>query len=151
MSEKQWMNYHMKDWDSTDAHDSEAKARISWIIKEKKLHHFPLLDETIFIHKNSFRWTKIHPGGYESKEELVRDWEVFKPDMLFPLRLLIIEIDGDFHRNTEKGAKRTKLRNQYYEYACIKLIIYNTSKDKRYDELGNMTDEELYQDLKSKF
>ncbi len=63
---------------------------------------------------------------------------------ILPPSKLIIELDGDFHTNSEKGAKRTKLRNQYYEYSGIKLISYVTK------ELDKMTDEELLADLKSK-
>ena len=145
MGKKQWIHHAMKNWDSTDAHDSEEKARISKIIHDNNLHHFPLYDETIFINKTDFSWTKIHPEGFTSKEDLMRQWAVFKPDMLFPLRNLIIEIDGSFHTDSEKGAKRTKLRNSYYEYAGIKLLIYTPL------ELKEMSDEILYQDLKSKF
>ena len=66
------------------------------------------------------------------------------PTTLPAWSLLPIELDGDFHTNSEKGAKRTKLRNQYYLYAGIKLISYVTK------ELDKMTDEELLADLKSK-
>jgi len=132
----------MKEWE--DAHDLKQKDRIAWVIRDNNIHHFPLFDETIFIHKTTFYWTKIHPRGYHSKEELSREWAPFMPDLLFPVKNLIIEIDGDFHFNTEKGVKQTKRRNQYYEYAGIKLITFVTR------ELNKLSDEALLKILKEK-
>jgi len=139
---KQWIHQAQKEW--TDAHDTKQKDRLAWIIRDNTLHHFPLFDETIFIHKTSFGWTKIFPTGYADKEQFLRVWAVFKPDLLFPLRNLIIEIDGDWHTNTEKGVKQTKRRNQFYEYAGIKLITFVTN------ELNKMSDKELLEILKEK-
>ncbi len=139
---KQWIHKAMKNW--TDGHDISQKQRIIKLIRDNNLRHYPLIDQTIFIHNTNFEWTKEHPVGFSSKEELCRVWTPFMPDLFFPLRKLIIELDGDFHTNSEKGAKRTKLRNQYYEYSGIKLISYVTK------ELDKMTDEELLADLKSK-
>jgi very-short-patch-repair endonuclease len=81
------------------------------------------------------------PAGYETKEALWRDWEVFKPDLLFPIKNLIIEIDGDFHFNTKKGVRQTNKRNEFYEYAGIKLIWYEAKT------LKAMSDAELFLDL----
>ena len=139
---KQWIHRAMKEW--TDGHDMPQKQRIIKLIKNNNLHHYPLIDQTIFINNTDFTWTKEHPTGFSSKEELKRAWSPFMPDLLFPIKKTIIELDGNFHTNSEKGAKQTKRRNQYYEYAGIKLIAYVT------DELNKMTDEELLNDLKSK-
>ena len=57
------------------------------------------------------------------------------------MKNLIIEIDGDFHFNTKKGVIQTNKRNQYYEYAGIRLIWYETKA------LNKMSDAELYLDL----
>lgn len=127
MTKKQYIHSAMKEWDSNDSHDTEQKNRISWLIKKNHLHHFPLLDETIFINRTDFRWTRTHPKGFSSKEDLFRQWHPFKPDMLFPLKNLIIEIDGTFHTNTSKGIKQTKLRNQYYEYAGIRCLVLDSN------------------------
>jgi len=108
------------------------------------MHHYPLFDETIFINKTTFEWTKIHPIGFHTKEQLLLQWAVFMPDLLFPMSNMIIEIDGDFHTNTTKGVKQTKRRNQYYEYAGIRLITFVTS------ELNKMTDDTLLKILKEK-
>jgi len=139
---KSWIHLAQKEW--RDAHDTKQKDRLAWIIRDNNLHHFPLFDETIFINKTTFHWTKIHPQIFHSKEELLLQWAVFMPDLLFPLRNLIIEIDGDWHTNTEKGVKQTKRRNDYYEYAGIKLITFVTK------ELDKMNDKELLQILKEK-
>jgi len=140
----QYIHKAMKNWSSDDGHDLNEKDRISKIIRNNSLHHFPLLDETIFINKQTFYWTKTHPTGYKSKEHLLLDWRVFKPDMLFPLKNLIIEIDGTFHTNTTKGVKQTKLRNQYYEYSGIKLIIFDPAVMKK------MSDKKLLAELKAR-
>jgi len=142
MGNKQWIHLAQKEWE--DAHDTKQKLRLTRLIKENNIHHYPLYDETIFIHKTTFEWTKIHPKGFHSKEELSVQWAVFMPDMLFPIRNMIIEIDGDWHTNTEKGVKQTKRRNQYYEYAGIKLITFITK------ELNKMSDKKLLQVLKEK-
>ena len=139
---KQWIHQAQKEWE--DAHDTKEKLRLTRIIKENNIHHYPLYDETIFINKTTFEWSKIHPKGFQSKEELSLKWAVFMPDMLFPLRNMIIEIDGDWHYNTEKGVKQTKRRNQYYEYAGIKLITFVTK------ELNKMSDKKLLQLIKEK-
>jgi len=139
---KKWIRQAQKEW--TDAHDTKQKDRLAWIIKGNNLHHFPLFDETIFINKTTFEWTKIHPVGFKSKEELLLKWAVFMPDMLFPLRNMIIEIDGEWHTNTEKGVKQTKRRNQHYEYAGIKLITFITK------ELNKMSDKKLLEVLRSR-
>lgn len=139
---KQWIHQAQKEW--TDAHDTKQKDRLAWIIRDNQLHHFPLFDETIFINKTTFEWTKIHPVGFKSKEELLLQWAVFMPDMLFPLRNMIIEIDGNWHTNTSKGVKQTKRRNQYYEYAGIKLITFVTK------ELNKMSDKKLLEVLRSR-
>ncbi len=138
---KQWIHYSQKNWDSSDAHDTEQKNRIAEILRDKHIRRYPLFDETIFIHKQDHSWVREQPKGYTSKEELWRDWEVFKPDMLFPKNNMIIEIDGDFHFNSEKGVKQTNKRNEYYEYAGIKLIWYYTKT------LNEMSDGELYLSL----
>lgn len=142
MSSKQFINKAMKDWDSSDGHDNAQKNRIARLLQDKHLRHYPLFDQTIFINNNDFQWTKTQPQGFISKEELLRQWRPFRPDLLFPLKNLIIEIDGDFHTNTTKGVKQTKLRDQYYEYAGIKLVKFVAS------ELNKMSDEELLQILK---
>jgi len=137
---KQWIHRAMKEWE--DAHDLKQKDRIAWLIRDNLLHHFPLFDQTIFINKTTFYWTKIHPAGYHSKGELLLHWEPFMPDLLFPLRNLIIEIDGEWHTNTAKGVKQTKKRNQYYEYAGIKLVTFVT------EELNKMSDKKLLEALR---
>jgi len=139
---RQWMHRAMKNWG--DAKDAQEKNRLAWIIKENNLHHFPLFDQTIFINKTDFTWTKEHPTGYQSKEELARAWAVFMPDLFFPLRKTIIEIDGSFHFNSEKGVKRTKLRNQYYEYAGLKLITVTP------EDMKEISDDELLTFLKQR-
>jgi len=141
---KQWIHKAMKEWDSTDGHDLKQKNRIARIIRNNNLHHFPLFDTTIFINKTDFTWTKVHPEGFNNKEELLRQWQPFMPDIFFPLKKTIIELDGDFHRNTAKGVKQTKLRNQHYEYAELKLIEIDTN------ELNSWSDEKLYLFLKEK-
>jgi len=140
----QYIHQAMKEWDSTDAHDWKQKDRIAWLIRENNLHQFPLYDQTIFINKTTFDWRKTQPTGFESKEELLLKWAVFIPDMLYPLRNMIIEIDGDWHTNTTKGVKQTKRRNQYYEYAGIKLIIFVTK------ELNKMSDKKLLEVLRNR-
>ena len=134
----------MKNWDPNDPHDWKQKDRIANIIRKNHLHHYPLFDETIFINKNTFSWTKIHPSGFQSKEELLLQWQPFKPDMLFSLKNTIIEIEGKFHTDTAKGVRQTKKRNQYYEYAGINLIIFQTQT------LNKMTDKQLLEELNSK-
>ena len=135
IGKKMWITKAMKDWE--DGHDLDAKNRIANLIRKNNIHHFPLFDETIFINKNNFSWTRQHPTGFNTKEELSRQWAVFMPDMLYYTKNLIIEIDGDFHRNTQKGIKQTKRRNQYYEYAGIRLITLIPN------EIKKMSDEEL--------
>ena len=137
-----YMHKAMKNWG--DAKDAQQKNRLAWIIKENNLHHFPLFDQTIFINNTDFSWTKEHPTGYKSKEELARAWAVFMPDLFFPLRKTIIEIDGSFHFNSEKGVKRTKLRNQHYEYAGLKLITVTP------EDMKEMSDDELLTFLKQR-
>ena len=141
-SKKQWIHLAQKSWE--DAKDSEQKNRLAWLIKKNHIHHFPLFDQTIFINNTDFAWTKEHPTGFNSKEELLRQWSVFMPDMFWATKNLILEIDGKFHFNTEKGVKQTKKRNQYYEYAGIKLVTMIP------EEMDSMTDMALLQDLKSK-
>lgn len=138
---KQWIHKAQKDWDPTDGHDTAQKNRIAEILRDNHIRHYPIFDETIFINKKTFKWQRNHPTGYNTKEDLLRDWEVFKPDLLFPMKNLIIEIDGDFHFNTAKGIKQTNKRNQYYEYSGIRLIWYETKT------LNKMSDAELYLDL----
>ena len=140
MKSKQWVHLAQKDWE--DAHDWKEKNRLAYLIRENNLHFFPLFDQVIFINKTTFEWTKIHPNGFKSKEELLRQWEVFMPDMLYATKNLIVEIDGDWHFNTTKGVKQTKKRNQYYEYAGINLKVFVTK------ELNKMTDEEIIKELK---
>ena len=67
------------------------------------------------------------------------------PDMLFGLKNMIIELDGDWHFNTEKGVKQTKRRNQYYEYAGIKLVTFVTK------ELEKMSDKKILDLLRENF
>ncbi len=141
MQNKSFIHKAQKDWDSTDGHDTNEKNRIALILREPTLRHFPLFDQVIFIHKTNFKLKMKQPTGYKSKEDLWGDWETFKPDMFFPLKNLIIEIDGEWHFNTEKGVKQTKKRNQYYEYAGVRFFWYYTP------DLKKMTDEELRQDL----
>jgi len=138
---KQWIHKAQKDWDSTDGHDGREKNRIAEILRINSIRHYPLFDQTIFINKQTHKWVMEQPKGYTSKEDLWRDWEVFKPDLLFPIKNLIIEIDGDFHFNTKKGVRQTNKRNEYYEYAGIKLIWYETKA------LKEMSDAQLFLDL----
>jgi len=141
---KSWIHKAQKDWDSNDGHDLLQKNRICEILRDNHIRHYPLIDQTIFINKNTFSWQMEHPKGYRSKEDLWKDWEVFKPDLLFPQKNLIIELDGPFHFNTAKGVRQTNKRNQYYEYAGIRLIWYYT------DKVKEMSDGTLYLDLLEK-
>jgi hypothetical protein len=139
--DKQWIHRAQKNWDSTDGHDGEEKNRIAVILRNNNIRHYPLFDQVIFINKQTHLWVMQQPEGYTSKEELWRDYEIFKPDLFFPLKNLIIEIDGDFHFNTKKGVKQTNKRNEWYEYAGIKLIWYEAKA------LKAMSDAELFLDL----
>jgi hypothetical protein len=138
---KQWIHRAQKEWDSNDGHDTMEKNRIATILRNNSIRHYPLFDQTIFINKQTHSWVKEQPKGYTSKEDLWRHWEVFKPDLLFPNKNLIIEIDGNFHFNTKKGIKQTNKRNEYYEYAGIRLIWYYA------DTLKEMSDAELFLSL----
>lgn len=138
---KSWIHKAQKDWDSTDGHDMNEKDRISKILRNAEIRHYPLLDETIFISKQTHKWQREHPEGYTSKEDLWRDWETFKPDMLFPMKNLIIEIDGDWHFNSSKGVKQTNKRNEWYEYAGIRLIWFTAA------EVKGWSDDKLYNEL----
>ena len=141
---KQWIHRAQRGWDSTDGHDLGEKNRIATILRNNNIRHYPLFDETIFINKQTFKWVKEQPKGYSSKEDLLREWEVFKPDLFFPMKNLVIEIDGDFHFNTKKGVKQTNKRNEWYEYAGLKLIWYHAQT------LKDMSDAQLFLDLVNK-
>ncbi len=142
---KQWIHKAQKDWDSTDGHDMNEKNRIAKIFRESNISHYhPIFDETIFINKQNFKWIREQPHGYTSKEDLWRDWDVFKPDLLFAQKNLIIELDGNYHFNTAKGVKQTNHRNEMYEYAGIRFIWYYTP------DLQKMNDGQLYLDLLNK-
>ena len=141
---KQWIHRAQRGWDSTDGHDTGEKNRIATILRNTNIRHYPLFDETIFINKQTFKWVKEQPKGYSSKEDLLREWEVFKPDLFFPMKNLVIEIDGDFHFNTKKGVKQTNKRNEWYEYAGLKLIWYHAQT------LKDMSDAQLFLDLVNK-
>ena len=141
---KQWIHRAQRGWDSTDGHDTGEKNRIATILRNTNIRHYPLFDETIFINKQTFKWVKEQPKGYSSKEDLLREWEVFKPDLFFPMKNLVIEIDGDFHFNTKKGVKQTNKRNEWYEYAGLKLIWYHAQTHK------DMSDAQLLLDLVKK-
>jgi len=138
---KQFIWHAMKDWE--DSHDLDQKQFLLNILKNHTVRHYPLMDETIFINNHSFLWTREHPTGYETKEKFLADWSPFMPDLLFPMRNMIVELDGDFHRNTNKGIRQTKRRNQYYDYAGIKLVVFETSRDKKYDELNTLSDKQI--------
>lgn len=138
---KQWIHKAQKDWDSSDGHDLNEKNRICEILRDNHIRHYPLIDQTIFINKQTHEWQMGQPKGYTSKEDLWRDWEVFNPDLLFPQKNLIIEIDGDWHFNTEKGRKQTNKRNEYYEYAGIRLVWFTAQSIK------DMSDGKLYLEL----
>ena len=135
---KAFIHRAQKEWSSDDGHDGREKNRIATILRNNAIRHYPLFDETIFISKQTHRWTKEHPKGYTSKEDLWRDYEIFKPDLLFPMKNMIIEIDGDWHFNTTKGVKQTNKRNEWYEYAGIKLIWFTAAAVKE------MSDAELF-------
>jgi len=122
---KSFIHKAMKDWDSSDGHDSEEKNRIALILR--KLRFYPVFDRTIFINKQNHTWTDEHPRGYNSKADLLRDYEVFIPDILIKKYNMIIELDGNFHFNTKKGVRQTNKRNEYYEYAGIRLIWFHST------------------------
>ncbi len=147
---KQWIHNAQKDWDSTDGHDMNEKNRIAQILRDSHIRHYPLFDQTIFINKQTFKWQQPQPKNhsdpndhkpYNSKEDLWRDWEVFMPDLLFPMKNLIIEIDGLWHFNTAKGVKQTNKRNEYYEYAGIRLIWFTAA------QIKGWSDAELHKEL----
>lgn len=138
---KAFINKAMDNWDSNDPHDSEQKIRISNIIHDHRLDLHPLFDETIFIHKLSMIWTRTHPAGYESKQDMLREWEVFRPDVLFPEKNAIIELDGDWHFKTKKGVKQTNKRNEWYEYVGLDLTWYYTP------DFDKMDDDSIIVDL----
>lgn len=132
---KSWIHKAMSDWDSTDGHDMDDKNRIALILR--KLHFYSVFDRTIFINKQNHSWTDIHPKGYASKKDLLKDYEVFIPDILIKKYNMVIELDGSFHFNTKKGIKQTNKRNQYYEYAGIRLIWFYS------DKLKDMSDYDI--------
>lgn len=138
---KMWIHRAQKEWSSDDGHDMNEKNRICELLRDNHIRHYPLLDQTIFINKQTFKWQMEQPKGYNSKEELWRDWEVFKPDLLFPTKNLIIEIDGLWHFNTKKGVKQTNKRNEYYEYTNIRLIWFTA------EAVKEMSDGALYLSL----
>ncbi len=131
---KSFIHRAQKEWDSTDGHDMTEKNRIAVILRDNNIRHYPLFDQTIFINKQTHNWQMEQPSGYTSKEDLWRDWETFKPDLLFPKKNLIIEIDGDWHFNTQKGVKQTNKRNEYYEYAKIRLIWFTAAQVKEWSD-----------------
>jgi len=131
---KQWIHRAQKDWDSTDGHDNNEKNRIAVILRNNNIRHYPLFDQVIFINKQTHKWVMQQPKGYISKEDLWRDYEIFKPDLLFPKKNLIIELDGEFHFNSEKGVKQTNKRNEYYEYAGIRLIWFTAEQVKGWSD-----------------
>ena len=141
---KSFIHRAQKDWDSTDGHDMNEKNRIAEVLRNNKIRHYPLFDQTIFIDKQTFKWTQTHPLGYTTKAELWRDWEVFMPDLLFTHKNLIIEVDGDWHFNTHKGVKQTNKRNEYYEYAGIRLIWFTA------EQVKGWSDSKLYSELKDR-
>lgn len=138
MIKKQWIHKAQKEWDSSDGHDMTEKNRICELLRDNHIRHYPLIDQTIFINKQTFKWQTEQPKGYTSKEDLWRDWEVFKPDLLFSTKNLIIEVDGLWHFNTRKGVKQTNKRNEYYEYAGIRLIWFTA------EVVKGMSDGALY-------
>ena len=144
MIKKQWIHKALKEWDSTDGHDMNEKNRIAQSLRDSHISHYPLFDQTIFIHKQTFKWQQEQPTGYTSKEDLWRDWEIFKPDLLFAMKNLIIEVDGDWHFNTTKGVKQTNKRNEYYEYAGIRLIWFTA------EQVKGWSDSKLYSELKDR-
>jgi len=131
---KQWIHKAQKEWDSTDGHDMNEKNRIAQILHDSHVRHYPLFDQTIFINRQSHSWQQEQPKGYKSKEELYRYWEIFKPDLLFPMKNLIIEVDGNWHFNTHKGVKQTNKRNEYYEYAGIRLVWFTAAQIKGWSD-----------------
>jgi len=131
MSKKQWINHSMKNWDSTDGHDWEEKNRMVNLLRTDLGLIGGLFDETIFVNKTTFKWQTTQPSVYENKEDLLRCWEIFKPDIIYKKHNLIIEMDGDFHFNTKKGVRQTEKRNQYYEYMGVKFVWYYSGNDNK--------------------
>ena len=130
----------MKNWDSNDPHDWQEKQRVVNIIRDRTGLIGAVYDETIFVHKQTFEWTTIQPKGFKSKEELMRTYEIFKPDILYKKHNLIIELDGDFHFETEKGVRQTQKRNQYYEYMGVKFAWSYSGKSNKEASLMELSE-----------
>ncbi len=133
----------MKKWSSDDGHDWQEKNRMTNLLRTELGLQGGLYDETIFVNKTTFEWQTEQPTGYESKEDLMRCWEIFKPDLIYKKRNLIIEFDGDFHFNTAKGVRRTEQRNQYYEYASFRFVWYYSGNDNKEGTFMNLTDQDI--------
>jgi len=129
----------MKNWDSSDGHDWEEKKKCTEILNHFLGYRGALFDETIFVNKTTFEWQTKQPTGYESKEDLLRCWEVFKPDILIKKHNMIIEMDGDFHFNMKKGVKQTQKRNQYYEYMKIKFVWFYSGNENKEASFLNLS------------
>lgn len=113
VSKRQFINRSMRNWDPSDAHDSTPKARIQRILRDMGI--YVIFDETIFVSKDDgdYTYSTIQPKA-SSKEEIFKKYHVFKPDILSIKSKLIVELDGDFHRNTKKGVRQTSNRNDVY-------------------------------------
>lgn len=121
------MRRAMNNWDSTDAHDLEPKKRIADILRAKYGYRC-VFDRTIFIDKTTFQVHLEQPMECLTKQEVLSKYEIFIPDILIKTvsGFKIVELDGSFHFENSKGVRRTNKRNEYYEYANIKLVWFYT-------------------------
>lgn len=133
----------MKEWDSNDAHDWNEKKKIADILRNL-FHYFCIYDRTIFVNKKDFSYSDKQPAGFTSKEDILKNYYIFRPDILVKSHNIIIEIDGLFHFNTKKGVKQTNHRNEIYEYMGVKFVWFTT------EMVQTSTLAELYQILKEK-
>jgi len=121
---KSFIHRAQQDW--TDAHDWQAKNRLSSILRD--VYNIRcVFDRTIFINKITLEWTDIQPPGYHSKSEILKDWHIFMPDVLIKgIHPVIIELDGDWHFNSSKGIKQTNKRNGIYDFMDIRFVWFYT-------------------------
>ena len=139
MKSKSFIQYAMKNWDSNDAHDNVQKNRLQKILK-KHFNLSCLFDSTIFISKHNFTWSVVQPN--DTKEEILKNYYIHKPDILIKNPPIIIELDGFFHFNTKKGVNQTQLRNQNYSNMNVKFISFFTN------QFNKITDVEIVNKIK---
>ncbi len=120
-----WIHHAMKNqWGEGDI---DEKGRVSRAMREYFGLH-PLLnienDKPIFIHKQTRRHGEPDYSLYFQPEDVLRDWDVFYPDIFVKdvQPIIIVEIDGPVHWQNSKVVRRTNYRNECYEKAGFKFI-----------------------------